>query len=196
MAYRQISLAKFGFKNQNTVKPVFKRHLYIQEKVSLHDRCPFATGSLTWGRYDTVLRKCPLITGCPLVAVSLEDRFYCIQTSPVKNNNDRGKSEKRKIAKNIYELRSVVGFLWLRGQNNSRGYGNRSVCLGSTKRSLDWMAIKYHLSFMAASLIRLHWGQVTFWGGQVDLIPICLTWQVTIKVSVYAWTLLHSSQSV
>ena len=62
-----------------------------------------------------------------------------------------------------------------------------SVCLGSTKRRLDWMAIKYHLSFMAASLIRLLWGQVTFWGGQVDLIPICSTGQVTIKVSVHAW---------
>ena len=23
------------------------------------------------------MRKCPLITGCPLIAVSLEDRFYC-----------------------------------------------------------------------------------------------------------------------
>ena len=33
-----------------TVKPVFKGHLYIREKVSLHDRCPFITGSLTWGR--------------------------------------------------------------------------------------------------------------------------------------------------
>ena len=36
--------------NQNTVRPVFKGHLYIREKVSLHDRCPFITGSLTWGR--------------------------------------------------------------------------------------------------------------------------------------------------
>ena len=43
MVYRQISLSKFGFRNQN------------------------------------------------------------IQTSPVENNNDRGKSEKRKITKNIYE---------------------------------------------------------------------------------------------
>ena len=34
----------------STVKPVFKGHLNIQEKVSLHDRCPFVTGSLTWGR--------------------------------------------------------------------------------------------------------------------------------------------------
>ena len=33
-----------------TVKPVFKGHLNIHEKVSLHDRCPFITGSLTWGR--------------------------------------------------------------------------------------------------------------------------------------------------
>ena len=47
--------------------------------MSLHDRCPFITTSyLTWGRQDTVLRKCPLITGCPLIGVSLEDRFYCI----------------------------------------------------------------------------------------------------------------------
>ena len=35
---------------QCTVKPVFKGHLNIREKVSLHDRCPFITGSLTWGR--------------------------------------------------------------------------------------------------------------------------------------------------
>ena len=62
-----------------TVKPVFKGHLNIREKVSLHDRCPFVTDSLTWERWDTVLRKCPLITGCPLIAVSLEDRFYCIK---------------------------------------------------------------------------------------------------------------------
>ena len=60
----------------HAVKPVLKGHLYIREKVSLHDRCPFITGSLTWGRLDTS-RKCPLITGCPLIAVSL-DRFYCI----------------------------------------------------------------------------------------------------------------------
>ena len=33
-----------------TVKPVFKGHIYIREQVSLHDRCPFITGSLTWGR--------------------------------------------------------------------------------------------------------------------------------------------------
>ena len=60
-----------------TVKPVFKGHLNIPEKVALHGRCPFVTGSLAWGRYNTVMRKCPLITGCPLVAVSIEDRFYC-----------------------------------------------------------------------------------------------------------------------
>ena len=33
---------------EDTVKPVFKGHLYMREKVSLHDRCPFVTGSLTW----------------------------------------------------------------------------------------------------------------------------------------------------
>ena len=32
---------------QNTEKPVFKKHLNIQEKVSIHDRCPFPTDSLT-----------------------------------------------------------------------------------------------------------------------------------------------------
>ena len=51
-----------GSPNGATVKPVFKGHLNIQEEVSLHDRCPFVTGSLTWGRYNTVLRKCPLIS--------------------------------------------------------------------------------------------------------------------------------------
>ena len=105
MAYRQISLAKFGFKNRN------------------------------------------------------------IQTLPDKNNNDRGKSEKRKITKNIYETekhwRTFVA-LWLKQFLGIEDTTNRvvcSVCLGggveSTKRRLDWMAIKYHLSFMAASLIRL-----------------------------------------
>ena len=34
----------------HTVKPVFKGHLNIWEKVSLHDRYPFITGVLTWGR--------------------------------------------------------------------------------------------------------------------------------------------------
>ena len=34
----------------NTVKLVFRAHLNIPKKVSLHGRCPFVTGSLTWGR--------------------------------------------------------------------------------------------------------------------------------------------------
>ena len=34
-----------------------------------------------YGEFRTlVLRQCPLITGCPLVGVSLEDRFYCNTT--------------------------------------------------------------------------------------------------------------------
>ena len=120
MAYKQISLAKFGVKNRN------------------------------------------------------------IQTSD-KNNNIRGKSEKRKITKNIYEAekrcRTFVAS-WSKQFPGIEDTANGvqlvcSVCLGSTKRRLDWMVIKYHLSFMAASLIWLHWGKVTFWGGQVDLIPIC-----------------------
>ena len=57
-----------------TVKTVFRGPLNILVKVSLHHRCPFITGSLTWERLDTVLR----ITGCHLIGVSLEDRFYCI----------------------------------------------------------------------------------------------------------------------
>ena len=59
----------------NTVKPVFKGHLNIPEKVSIHDRCPFVTDSLTWGRYRTrswesvpwsqgvPSSQCPLKTG-------------------------------------------------------------------------------------------------------------------------------------
>ena len=62
-----------------TVKPLFRGHLNIPEKVSLHDRCPLITSCLTWSRLGTVLRKCPLIVGCPLIRVSLEDRFNCTQ---------------------------------------------------------------------------------------------------------------------
>ena len=51
---------------------VFKGHLYIQEKVSLHDRCPFIAGSLTWVE-RTPFWWCPLITWCPLIRASLED---------------------------------------------------------------------------------------------------------------------------
>ena len=40
-------------------KQVFWGHLNILEKVSLHDRCPFVTSSLTWGRYDTVIKSVP-----------------------------------------------------------------------------------------------------------------------------------------
>ena len=39
------------------VKPSFNGHLNIPEEVSLYDRSPFITGNVTWGRYDTVLRK-------------------------------------------------------------------------------------------------------------------------------------------
>ena len=39
-----------------TVYTVFKGHLNIPENVSRHGRCPFVTGSWTWGRHDTVLR--------------------------------------------------------------------------------------------------------------------------------------------
>ena len=46
-------------------------------QVTLHNRWPCIAGSLTWERFDTVPRKCSLLTGCPLVAVPLEDRFYC-----------------------------------------------------------------------------------------------------------------------
>ena len=41
-----------------TVKPVLKGHLNVQEKVVLHDRYPFISGSLKWGRYDIILRTC------------------------------------------------------------------------------------------------------------------------------------------
>ena len=57
-----------------TVKPVFRRHLNIPEKVSLHHRF------LDMEKVkDIGLRKCPLITGRLLVGVSLEDMFYCMK---------------------------------------------------------------------------------------------------------------------
>ena len=113
-----------------------------------------------------------------------------------KNNNDRGKSEKRKINKNIYEAEvRCMTFVasWSKQFPGIEDAANGvvcSVCLGSTKRRLDWMVIKDHLSFMAASPIRLHGGQVTFWGGQVDPMHICPTGQVTIKVKCLC---LHSA---
>ena len=54
-----------------TANPVFKGHLNIPKKVSLHHR--FLNMDKT---QDTVLRKCPLITECPPIGVSLEDRLY------------------------------------------------------------------------------------------------------------------------
>ena len=56
------------------VKPVFKGHPYIREKVFPHALWPFDTGSLTWRRSDTIHAR---MAGCPLMGVSLEDRFYC-----------------------------------------------------------------------------------------------------------------------
>ena len=57
-----------------------KQHHFI----SYWSRCPFITGSLTWGIWDTVLRKCTQITGCHLMRVSLEDRLYCIFLSVIR----------------------------------------------------------------------------------------------------------------
>ena len=65
-------------------------HLNRPVKVSLHEGCPFITGSLTWGRWDIILSKHPLIkrvlsaecdlkTGFTVQMVSLEDGFYCIE---------------------------------------------------------------------------------------------------------------------
>ena len=73
--HRSVSWFAFShwFIKYNTVKPVRRGHLCIPEKVSPNDRCP-----LTWGRCDTILRIRPMITGCPLIRVSLEGRFYCI----------------------------------------------------------------------------------------------------------------------
>ena len=50
-------ISKINIRFVTTVKPVFKGHLYIREKVSLHDRCPFVTGSLTWGEIGHRFKK-------------------------------------------------------------------------------------------------------------------------------------------
>ena len=42
--------AQFLMEKSNTVKPVFKGHINIKGNVSIHDRCPFIPGNLTWGR--------------------------------------------------------------------------------------------------------------------------------------------------
>ena len=60
-------------------KPIFKKHLNIPQKVSLYDRCPVNTAALTLGRY-IVLRKCPLIRGCPPNRVSLKADFIVNET--------------------------------------------------------------------------------------------------------------------
>ena len=62
----------------------------------------------------------------------------------------------------------LTTIMWLRGQNNSRALKTRQteLCVasawGSIKRRLDWMAITYRLSSMAAKSyridpIRSHW---------------------------------------
>ena len=47
----------------------------------MHDKCPFITCSLTLGRLDTILRKCPVSLQRPwrirLTAVSLENTSHC-----------------------------------------------------------------------------------------------------------------------
>ena len=52
-------------------------------KMFLHDRCPFVVAILTWVRLDIILSKCPLITECPLLRVSPQNRFYCASSLPV-----------------------------------------------------------------------------------------------------------------
>ena len=56
------------------VKPVFRGHLYIPGKVSQQDRCPFTTGSLTWGRLDPSLNT-NLRIRSRLMEVSLKTGF-------------------------------------------------------------------------------------------------------------------------
>ena len=43
---------------------------YVRE-VSLHDISPFISGCLTLGKYDTILRKHPLIIGCFFIEMTL-----------------------------------------------------------------------------------------------------------------------------
>ena len=59
--------------NSNTVKPAFKGHLNIPEKVSYSDRCLFIESFLTWATLGISLIQCLLITWCPLIGVSHED---------------------------------------------------------------------------------------------------------------------------
>ena len=51
-----------------TVKPVLQ-DTSILHKVSLHDRCPFITGSLTQDKLDVILENFQAISGCPPTSV-------------------------------------------------------------------------------------------------------------------------------
>ena len=68
------------------IELLYTVNLSSRETSISHSKCPYMTGvhphitgSLTWEIYENVLRKCPLITGCPLIGVSLKDSIYCIE---------------------------------------------------------------------------------------------------------------------
>ena len=105
----------------------FKGHLNIPENVSLHDRCPFITSSLTWGGWDSVLRKCPLIIGRPLIVVSLEDRFYCtIKCIGHSIHTNSGLQETR-IPQRLKESQSVIFGLELPMHYHPQSSRNKSL---------------------------------------------------------------------
>ena len=83
------------------VKPVFRGHCTTPEKVSLNDRCPFLQMCMHHRCLSICYcseKTCPdhrvssldsvpwwqilLYRGCPLIRVSFEDRFYCIEGVP------------------------------------------------------------------------------------------------------------------
>ena len=59
-----------------TVKPVFKGHFNIREKVSLHDRCSFVTGSFNMGQIRTPFwESVPWSQGVPSLQCPLKTGF-------------------------------------------------------------------------------------------------------------------------
>ena len=74
----------------------YRFYVPVQSKLTSRDtsiskwKCPYIKGFLTWGRYDTVLREHPLIRGCPLIGVSLEDMFCCIPIGAEKSAHKNG----------------------------------------------------------------------------------------------------------
>ena len=123
------------------VKPVLKGHLNIPEKVSLHYRCPFITGSLTWGDSTPFWGNVPWSQGVPFSRVSFEDRFYCI------------------LAWISYSI--INDMLWI-----NKPFHSARIC----QLSMQWWKDNYRVHCMKLPLIkvftvyRCRWWEISLYG--------------------------------